>query len=799
MQEKFLNELDEGALLALPYLFEFWAMDHQLPPEGDWRSWVIMGGRGAGKTRAGAEWVRSQVEGNLPLDPGRARRVALVGETIEQVREVMIFGESGILACSPPDRRPEWRATRKMLEWPNGATAQIFSASEPEGLRGPQFDAAWVDEIGCAAIDKGTNQPNKFLDVKSSESGLPKYSDGRRDDLMQMQYLRAMFEFWGDGANNPVSSVYGAPMVDMSRSHVWAWDVRPFPFFPHISERWSDAENYFRGHWLNGRTTARALADTVAEICARSGVDDIDVSALYGYLRGYVVSDVDGARAALQPLMLAFGFEAVEREGRLIFSNRTGLADVSVGPDTLAWLEEQDSPVEKIRVPEAETVGRVRLNFLDADGDYDVRTEEAVFPDETSELVSQTEFALLLTRNEARATSERWLSESRVARDSVRFSLPLSEIETGAGDVVSWDDGDETALYRIDRVTQSNAQLIEAVRVEPEIYQASDGADLASEPRPFSAPIPVYSLFMDLPLLRGDEVEHEPHIAVTAEPWPGSVAVYSSASDSGYVLNKLIAAQSIIGETQTTLAPGAHGVLDRGPALRVKLGSGVLSSATLEDVLNGANIAAIGDGTGANWEVFQFTDAVLVSEDVYDISGRIRGQAGTDALPISTWPVGSQFVMLDGTQVQLDVALAARGLARHYRIGPANRTYDDPSFGHAVEAFEGIGLRPLAPVHLRAPLDGAGTRAVSWVRRTRIDGDSWQSVEVPLGEDSESYLVRVVHNGSVIREVTTATPTWDYTAVMRSSDGISGTYSIDIAQISARFGAGLFRRIDLDD
>ena len=145
--EAFLNDLSEGALLALPFLFEFWAMEHQLPPEGPWRNWVIMGGRGAGKTRAGAEWVRAQVEGDKPLDAGRARRVALVGETVEQVREVMIFGESGILACSPPDRRPEWKATRKMLEWPNGATAQVFSAHEPEALRGPQFDAAWVDEL----------------------------------------------------------------------------------------------------------------------------------------------------------------------------------------------------------------------------------------------------------------------------------------------------------------------------------------------------------------------------------------------------------------------------------------------------------------------------------------------------------------------------------------------------------------------------------------------------------------------------------------------------------------------------
>ncbi|MCA0922901.1 DNA-packaging protein [Pseudooceanicola nanhaiensis] len=133
--------------MALPFLFEFWAMDHQLPPDGDWRTWVIMGGRGAGKTRAGAEWVRAQVEGSGPRDPGRCRRIALVGETVDQVREVMVFGESGLLACSPPDRVPEWQATRKRLVWPNGAVAQLFSAHEPEALRGPQFDGAWVDEL----------------------------------------------------------------------------------------------------------------------------------------------------------------------------------------------------------------------------------------------------------------------------------------------------------------------------------------------------------------------------------------------------------------------------------------------------------------------------------------------------------------------------------------------------------------------------------------------------------------------------------------------------------------------------
>jgi len=145
--EAFLGGLSDNALLALPWLFEFWALPHQLPPEGAWKTWVIMGGRGAGKTRAGAEWVRAEVEGATAEAAGRARRVALVGETVDQVREVMIFGDSGILACSPPDRRPEWQATRKRLVWPNGAVAQVFSAHDPASLRGPQFDAAWVDEL----------------------------------------------------------------------------------------------------------------------------------------------------------------------------------------------------------------------------------------------------------------------------------------------------------------------------------------------------------------------------------------------------------------------------------------------------------------------------------------------------------------------------------------------------------------------------------------------------------------------------------------------------------------------------
>ena len=143
-----LGEIDHRRLEELLHDWEVWARDDQLPPPGDdWRTWLILGGRGAGKTRAGAEWVRAQALGKAPFAARPAGRIALVAETHHDARAVMVEGVSGILAVHPPGERPEFYASRGELVWPNGAIAQIFSAEDPDGLRGPQFDAAWCDEI----------------------------------------------------------------------------------------------------------------------------------------------------------------------------------------------------------------------------------------------------------------------------------------------------------------------------------------------------------------------------------------------------------------------------------------------------------------------------------------------------------------------------------------------------------------------------------------------------------------------------------------------------------------------------
>ncbi|NOD62984.1 MULTISPECIES: glycoside hydrolase TIM-barrel-like domain-containing protein [unclassified Ruegeria] len=794
VRERFLSEIGEGGLCALPFLFEFWALPHQLPPEGDWRSWVIMGGRGAGKTRAGAEWVRSMVEGAKPLDRGEASRVALVGETFDQVRDVMIFGDSGILQCSPPDRRPTWKASERKLIWPNGAEAQAFSAHDPEGLRGPQFDAAWVDELGCAAIDKGTNQPNKFLDPKSSESLLPAYSNGLRDDYIQAQYLTATLGHWSDPAVNPVSHIYGARMLDLANAYVWAWDTRPFPTFPNLQSQWDDGENYARGHWLNGRSGSRTLASVVTAICHGAGVTDIDVSRLHGVVRGYVIEDVTNARSALQPLMLRYGFDAIERDGQLRFQMRDGYGAVALNPDQLAISSDLEGAVEHRREAEAEMTGRVRLRFVQSDADHDLVAEEAVLPQDKTHSVSVNEMPLSMTRAEGRQTAERWLSEARASRDTVRFALPPSQIHLGAGDLVRLSEVENSPIYRIDRLETSDLQLVEAVRVEQGVYKASDLREDAPTVKPYAAPTPLLPVFLDLPLFTGAEIPHAPYLAVTGDPWPGAAAVYTSSSDEAYALGDIIQGQAIVGVTETPLYRASAGVWDEGPALRIKLVSGQLESRPRGSVLNGLNLAAIGDGSPGNWEVFQFSDAVLEAPGVYALSGRLRGQLGTDALMPDVWPDGSVFVLLNSQIQQTSLLRNERRMAKHYRIGPVDRSYDDPSFQHLIASFDGNGLRPYAPVHLKVQAGLSGD-AFSWIRRARLDADDWSGLEIPLGEETESYLVRIRADGTLLREDLIAEPRWTYSSTMKAADGSTGAYEVEVAQVSAVYGPGPSTRL----
>lgn len=144
-----LSTLTEAQLAELRFLWTFWARDNQIAPEGTWNNWLVLAGRGFGKTRMGSEWIRGKVCGDTPLSPPPSgwKRIALVAETAADARDVMVLGDSGILASHPKAFRPDWSPTNRRLTWPNGVEAWVYNATEPDQLRGPQHHGAWVDEL----------------------------------------------------------------------------------------------------------------------------------------------------------------------------------------------------------------------------------------------------------------------------------------------------------------------------------------------------------------------------------------------------------------------------------------------------------------------------------------------------------------------------------------------------------------------------------------------------------------------------------------------------------------------------
>lgn len=688
-----------------------------------------------------------------------------------------------------------WRYKDLRAWWENPHTERIGGVRAAESTDWePRSKPVWFTEYGCAAIDKGANQPNKFIDPKSSESQAPYYSTGVRDDLMQMQYLRAMHGYWTDPANNPVSDVYAGRMLDWSRSHAWAWDARPWPQFPAATDTWADGDNWLRGHWLTGRAASQPLDAVVAEICQRAGIAAYDVSALYGVVRGYAVPSTSTGRAALQPLMLAHGFEAVERDGVLVFRMRTGRAPVALDAGDL--VERDGGDLELSRASAPDTAGRLRLTYIEAEGGFETRAAEAVHPDDPAGSVADSELPLTLTRGEARTAVKRWLTESRIARDVAKFGLPMSS-SLAVGDVVALGQGESTRHYRIDRMELTGERALEAVHIEPGLYRHRDASDDLPVAGAYLPPVPVLPIFLDLPLMRGDEVEHAPHLAVTGTPWPGVVAAYDAPVAGSFSLNTLVGLRATVGQTRTPLHRAAPMVEQRGHGVDVTFAQGaVLASVSEAERLDGANIAAI--GIGGNWELFQYAQAELIEPRVWRLTGLWRGQFGTEPVMPDTWAPGAVVVLLDGAPQHVDLPASARGVARRWRVGPAALAYDDPVYVESTQAFAGNGLRPYAPAFLTAERPaGGGALAIGWTRRTRKGGDGWDAPDVPLSEESESYQLRIRSGGDVVRTVTLSTPSYSYTPAQQAADGVSAAFVVEVAQVSASYGPGLYAAVDV--
>jgi hypothetical protein len=588
-------------------------------------------------------------------------------------------------------------------------------------------------------------------------------------------------------------------MVHIPECAAWTWDARPYPFFPELTDVWTDGPNWRLGHWLTGRLGAVSLAALVSHLCLRAGMPEalVDVSGLWGAVEGYAITALEAPRSSSSTLARHFGFDAIETEGMIRFVMRGRASVVTLAHDDLVASREGEA-LELIRAQETELPQALKWQVARADEDYDAALVEARRITVDTTRIASESFPMAIPPEEAERRCRRALMEAWIGRESATFRLPPSRLAFDPADVIRlMHDGREMEL-RLVSVADSDARGIEAVRQDRAAYDLPPG-----DPRPASLTRSVVFgapdvILLDLPQLSEDQPAHRPMVAANAVPWPGEMAVFRSPSTDGFALLTTFGIRARIGTLVSDFYPGPTSRFDLGNALVVDLTFGTLESVTDLTLFGGANALAVESAPG-RWEVVQAGVAELIASGRYRLTRLLRGQRGTEAAMGNPTPAGARVVVLDSALAPLPIAEADLGLPWNWRIGPAARAVNDASYTALAFTPAGRGLVPFAPVHVAQPWRTArspGDLTIRWTRRSRaLVADAWEQVEVPLAEDLESYDVQILDGAVVKRTLTSTTTSVLYTAAQQTADwgallGPGQTLAVRIYQLSNRLGRG---------
>ncbi|HWJ72124.1 MAG TPA: glycoside hydrolase/phage tail family protein [Kaistia sp.] len=661
----------------------------------------------------------------------------------------------------------------------------------------------WFTELGCPAVDKGANEPNVFPDPKVGGIRLPHFSHGGRDALMQERALSALLTFRDPAApgfvpaRNPISPVYGGRMVDVRWSHVWAWDSRPYPAFPLLGDVWSDGGNWETGHWLNGRLGALPVSRLVGRILYDYGIAGGAVGDLDGMLDGYVVERIGSARDALKPLADMFAF-AVAESGAGVRFIRRGLPRLAISTDDL--VEEDGSALVTIRrAQETELPAELALGFYDGLSDYRSRQVTSRRLETASRRQSSLSAAMVTDDGVAVALADARLQDIWDGRETLSFALPPSVLALEAADVIAFTQQDSTRLLQVSRVEDGTARRIEARALDPTASAQPVGSGASAPPTWRAEAGPPDVVVLDLPSLTGAEPSAAPRLAVFSDPWSGPVSIAIGSAEAGYLARQRIDQRATLGTIATAVPPGPVARFDEASVIEVALSAGALSALPLEAVLNGGNLAAIGNEADG-FELIQFRDAILVGAGRWRLSGLLRGQGGTTDLAARGHAAGARFFRLNAATPLFALDAGEIGLSKRLRAGPLGSPYDADQFTDRAFRVAGRGLLPLAPVHLRGKRDAGGDVALAWIRQTRQDGDRWDQVEVPLGEASEAYRVELFEGAVLKASRVVVSPVALFTAgelaaVLSSPHAV---FTARVSQLSPTVGAGLATEITID-
>jgi hypothetical protein len=654
---------------------------------------------------------------------------------------------------------------------------------------GSEHKPIWFTEFGFPSVSSAANQPNVFFDPTSSESSFPVGSSGRIDYIAQRDAIEAFIDYW-DGQKVAEPNL-------VQRKYLWTWDARPYPYWPSLKNVWADYPLYKYGHWIQGKFGTATLAALVAELCERVGLvpADYNVGGLSDLVYGFSITEKNSVRSSLESLKSAYQFDMVESAGVLTFVPRGNLSIATVQENDLV-LEKNNSSFVINRAQKQELPTTVDVKYIDLTKDYQTGTQTAKRQTVEERETVTVSLPIVTTEQHAQEVADISLYSSWLSSTAYKFKLPAKYCRIEPTDVITVSLNGVSHQMRIveTNIYRHGLQEVSAVADDVSSY------DFYTEPgvdQPTLTERKIISetgvVLLDIPALPGDSVD-QVSLRIAAYTFNGnswSGAVLNRSDDGGESVGntffplKEIESASVSGVVPVALTSGPENVFDYGSQIEVVLNNGSLSSVNELSIMNGSNAAILGS------EVIQFKTATFVSEKRYILKDLLRGRLGTEQ-HISTHTANERFVLLDTTVQKISLPLNLFGLLRHYKSVTIGTVLDDAT--EQEFTYNGNCLKPYSVVHLEGVYSSVDI-ILSWVRRTRVNGDWKDGIDVPLSEESEKYEIEIMSGSTVLRTINATSTTVTYTQAQQTADFGGGslpltTLKVRVYQISSVVGRG---------
>ncbi|MBK7424508.1 MAG: hypothetical protein IPJ48_16305 [Propionivibrio sp.] len=545
------------------------------------------------------------------------------------------------------------------------------------------------------------------------------------------------------------------------------------------------------------------LADVISAECLTTGylsAGDIDVTTITDDVRGYRITNNAAVRAALEALQAPYPFDVIQDGYKIKFVKRGGGSVATIVYEdmgTTAGNKTDEPRLTVVREMDAQLPRRIEISYFDADREYDTGEQADERLNSTGTSLIRVEVPVVMTANEAAGAASTLLYLYHLERLDLSLSIPTRDPynKLQPADPIFVVTPDATYFCRItslthesDRVIKLTARLAAVALYSP---TAVGGVPNVQGPS-VSLSGPSIMAIMDIPTVSGNDT---PGLVIAARGaysgWRGAEALRSD--DGGVSWTSQVGIPppgATVALANNTIGSGPTNAMDVKNVLNVSMVNGDISSVTELALFNGANLFAYGEP--GRWEIIGARTVTLQGDGTYNLTNLLRGRYGTE-WAMTSHAVYDDVILLDGSLAFTAQPTATLGAAREWTV--LGNGDSDVSQNQQTFTYAGENLECLSPVHVSAIQAASGDWAISWVRRTRINGEWLDYVDVSLGETAESYVIDIYDDSAyttIIRTITASTQTATYNLAQQTIDWGSGVSDIyfRVSQVSDLVGTG---------